>query len=150
VSFIPAAIARSETRISGTRRRQLGRRRRAHGREEVGEQPVEVLTDFGDGGVVVGGEQRAGLVDGQMGAFLGVGVDDGAQGCVEHDRRVVVEHALGDGVVAHQVLGALPARAGPGHDRGDVAPPVDHESERGVDGGLLEDGIPGGELAEAV
>ena len=48
----------------------------------------------------------------------------------------------------NQVLDALPSGLRPGHDRGDVGPPVDHEPEGCVDLRQGEYSIPGSELTE--
>src|SRR6266446_4672741 len=51
-------------------------------------------------------------------------------------------------MIAHQVFGALPAGSRSGHDRRNVGLPVHHKSVGSVDFGLLNHGVPVGELSE--
>jgi hypothetical protein len=76
--------------------------------DQHGEEAVEFAADVGDPLIVVAREQQAGLVDGELGVAVGVGVEQGPQRCVQHGRWVVAEHALGDRVIAHQILGGFP------------------------------------------
>ncbi len=116
--------------------------------DELSEEGVELAADVGDLAVAVAAEQQARLVDGQLGVAVGVGVEHGPQGRVQHGRGVVAEHAFGDGVVAHQVLGGSPEGRRSGHGRGEVAAVVAHEPVRGVNLGQLEHSLPGGHLEE--
>src|SRR5580704_10776841 len=80
--------------------------RNVKGAEQGGELAVEVDAHLGDRGEAEGGDLGAGLVGGEERSVTGAGVDDGAQRHVQHNRRVVPVHLLGDGVVAHEVGGA--------------------------------------------
>src|SRR5271166_5064985 len=105
---IPVIPARLMCVSSGHAGAQLSGRLGTKQLKELSKQPVEFVADIGDFRLVVAVEQQAGLVDGEFGITIGVGVKDGAQRGVQHHRRFVAKHAFGDGVVAHQVLGGLP------------------------------------------
>ena len=69
---------------------------------------------------------------------------------MRHGRRVLAEHAFGDGVVADEVLGGLPEGLRAGHEGANVAAVVTHEPVGAVDLGEFERGVPGAQLVEAV
>src|SRR5579863_2424909 len=98
--------------------------------EQGGELAVEVDAHLGDRGEAEAGNLRAGLVGGEERAVIGAGVDDGAQRHVQHDRRVVPVHLLGDGVVAHEIGGAPRGVTGQAHQRRGVEAPEDEEADR--------------------
>ncbi|MET7947039.1 hypothetical protein [Micromonospora sp. NPDC005324] len=77
----------------------------------------------------------AGLLDDEPCSTVGAVADQRAQRRVQHDRRVVAEHALSRGVVAHQVFDAVPAVAREIHHRSQVR--VERRRVVGRDGLLV-------------
>ena len=68
----------------------------------MGEPSVQIATDFGDPRISVAGENGARDVCRESRSLSAI-VDNSPQWSMQHDRRIVVEHALGDSVIAHEV-----------------------------------------------
>jgi hypothetical protein len=68
----------------------------------MGAPSVQIATDFGDPRISVAGEDGARKVCRESGSVSPI-VDNGPQWSVQHNRRIVVEHALGDSVITHEI-----------------------------------------------
>ena len=85
--------------------------------EQKGELAVELETDLGHLGDAEAAELCAWLIDRESCVTGAVLPDQCVKRRVEHDAWVVAEHALGDGVVTHQITRACVTVAGERHDR---------------------------------